>query len=157
MKIRKGFVSNSSSTAFIITNLTDEEKTLVDFVGETPWLIKNYMEGYSIEENDGYSQGLLMVSAEENNITFKPHEERLCHFGDEDGTLIGRVYDYMLRGEDISECAKLLTQVNEEEDKEKAAEIGREWMAAMGDPEKEDKFTGVDSPSFKVRFHSWLR
>lgn len=157
MKIRKGFVSNSSSTAFIITNLTDEEKTLVDFVAETPWLIKDYMEGYSIDENDGYSQGLLMVSAEENNIIFKPHEEKFCRFGDEDGTLIGRVYDYMLRGEDVSECAKLLTQVNDEEDTDKAAEIGEEWMAAMGDPEKEDKFTGVDSPSFKVRFHSWLR
>ena len=157
MKIRKGFVSNSSSTAFIITNLTDEEKTLIDFVTETPWLIKDYMKKYSVEENDGYSQGLLTVSAEENNIIFKPHEERLCHFGDEDGTLIGRVYDYILRGEDVSECAKLLTQVNEEEDPDKAAEIGRKWMADMGDPEKEDKFTGVDSPSFKVRFHSWLR
>ena len=157
MKIRKGFVSNSSSTAFIITNLTDEEKTLVDFVAETPWIIKDYMEGYSIEENDGYSQGHLMVSAEENNITFAPHEEKLCRFGDEDGTLIGRVYDYMLRGEDISECARLLDQVNEEEDKEKAAEIGKQWMAAMDDPEKDDKFTGVDSPSFKVRFSHWLR
>ena len=157
MKIRKGFVSNSSSTAFIITNLTNEEKTLVDFVTETPWLIKDYMEGYSIEENNGYSQGLLTVSAEENNITFKPHEEIICRFGDEDGTLIGRVYDYMLRGEDISECAKLLTRVNNEKDSDKAAEIGREWIAAMGDPEKEDKFTGVDSPSFKVRFHAWCR
>ena len=157
MKIRKGFVSNSSSTAFIITNLTDEEKTLVDFVAETPWIIKQYMEGYSIEDNDGISQGHLIVSAEENNITFAPHEEKLCRFGDEDGTLIGRVYDYMLRGEDTSECSRLLDQVNNEEDPAKAAEIGRQWMAAMGDPEKEDKFTGVDSPSFKVRFSHWLR
>ena len=157
MKIRKGFVSNSSSTAFIITNLTDEEKTLVDFVTETPHLIKDYTEGYSIKDNEGISQGHLMVSAEENNITFKPHEERLCLFGDEDGTLIGRVYDYMLRGKDTSECARLLDAVNNEEDKDKAAEIGKEWMAAMGDPEKEDEFTGVDSPSFKVRFSHWCR
>ena len=157
MKIRKGFVSNSSSTAFIITNLTDEEKTLVDFVTETPWLIEDYMRGYSIEQNEGCSQGHLMVSAEENNITFAPHEEKICVFGDEDGTLIGRVYDYMLRGEDVSECNKLLTQVNEEEDPDRAAEIGKLWMAAMHDPEKEDEFTGVDSPSFKVRFHHWNR
>lgn len=155
MKIRKGFVSNSSSTAFIITNLTDEEKTLVDFVAETPHLIEDYMKGYSIDENDGYSQGLLMVSAEENNITFKPHEEKFCRFGDEDGTLIGRVYDYMLRGKDVSECAKLLTQVNEEKDPDKAAALGRLWMASMEN--QEDEFTGVDSPSFKVRFHSWFR
>ena len=39
MKIRKGFVSNSSSTAFMITNLTNKEKTLVDFVEENPQLI----------------------------------------------------------------------------------------------------------------------
>ena len=157
MKIRKGFVSNSSSTAFIITNLTDEEKTLVDFVAETPWIIKDYMEGYSIKDNEGCSQGHLMVSAEENNITFAPYEEKICVFGDEQDTLIGRVYDYMLRGEDVSECARLLDQVNNEEDPEKAREIGKKWMAAMGDPEKEDEFTGVDSPSFKVRFSHWCR
>ena len=78
-------------------------------------------------------------------------------YGDEEDDVLGEVYDYMLRGEDVSGCAKLLTQVNNEEDKDKAAEIGRLWIEAMGDPEKEDKFTGVDSPSFKVRFSHWLR
>jgi len=157
MKIRKGFVSNSSSTAFIITNLTDEEKTLVDFVTETPWIIEEYKQRYGVEDDPMYSQGHLMVSAEENNITFAPNEEKICYFGDEQDTLIGAVYDYMLRGEDISECNKLLDAVNAEEDPEKAKQLGRQWMAAMGDPEKEDKFTGVDSPSFKVRFHEWCR
>lgn len=157
MKIRKGFVSNSSSTAFIITNLTDKEKTLVDFVAETPWIIQEYMDQYKIGEDEKISQGHLMVSAEENNITFGPHEEKICPFGDEDDTLIGAVYDYALRGRDVSESAQLLDQVNAEKDPQKAAELGKLWMAAMGDPEKEDKFTGVDSPSFKVRFHAWMR
>lgn len=114
MKIRKGFVSNSSSTAFMIINLTDEEKTLVDLVTETPQLIKQYKEQYPCEDDDRYSQGHLLISAEENNITFKPREEKVCIFGDEQDTLIGAVYDYILRD-------------------------------------------GVDSPSFKVRFHEWYR
>jgi len=157
MKIRKGFVSNSSSTAFIITNLTNEEKTLVDFVTETPWIIEEYKQRYRVEDDPSYSQGHLMVSAEENNITFAPNEEKICYFGDEQDTLIGAVYDYMLRGEDISECNKLLDAVNAEEDPDKAAELGKLWMASQGDPEKNDRFTGVDSPSFKVRFHEWCR
>jgi len=97
MKIRKGFISNSSATAFMITNLTDEEKTLIDLVTETPWLIKEYKEQYDCEDDDRYSQGHLLVSAEENNITFKPREAKVCIFGDEQDTLIGAVYDYILR------------------------------------------------------------
>ena len=156
MKIRKGFVSNSSSTAFIITNLTDEEKTIVDFVAETPWIIKEYIENYKIGYDEQITQGHLMVSAEENNITFAPNESKVCVFGDEQDTLIGMIYDYALRGRDISECSKLLDQALAEEDPAKAEELGKLWLASM-DPEKEDKFTGVDSPSFKVRFHEWCR
>ena len=155
MKIRKGFVSNSSSTAFIITNLTDEEKTIVDFVAETPWIIQKYIDTYDIRDDDSISQGHLMVSAEENNIIFSPNEEKICYFGDESGTLIGMVYDYMLRGEDISEANKLLNKLNEEKDPEKAAELSSKWHDSMN--KDEDNFTGVDSKSFKVRFHERCR
>ena len=157
MKIRNGFVSNSSSTAFMITNLTDQVKTLVDFVAETPWIIEEYIERYDIGPDEGISQGNLMISAEENNITFEPHESKVCYFGDEQGTLIGAVYDYMLRGEDISESAQLLDRVNSTTDPTEAQKLGQEWLASLGDPSQEDKFTGVDSLSFKVRFHAWCR
>jgi len=93
MKIRKGFISNSSSSSFIITNLTNEEKNLVDFVNETPLLIKDFNEQYDYK----YTQKELLKSAEENNIYFSPNEQKEVVFGDEQDTIIGRVYDYMLR------------------------------------------------------------
>lgn len=109
------------------------------------------------EKNEKISQGHLMVFAEENNITFKPHESKSCTFGDDDGTLIGRVYDYMLRGEDkgLRKQNQLSDQLCEATDPDKIKKIGKEWMESLSDHEED--LTGVDSPSFKVRFHEWNR
>ena len=41
MKIRNGFVSNSSTSSFIITNTSQEEKTLLDFVKEIEFIYVN--------------------------------------------------------------------------------------------------------------------
>jgi hypothetical protein len=49
MKARFDFVTNSSSTAYMITNKTNHKKTLVDFVKENPELK---------DENKGTGQGL---------------------------------------------------------------------------------------------------
>lgn len=98
MKIRLSFVSNSSSCSFIIKNLSNEEKTLVDFVKENPQIIEKFRERFDwYKEKDGYTQKELVKSAENNNEAFKPGEKKECVFGDEDGTLIGHVFDYMLR------------------------------------------------------------
>ena len=103
MKTKLDFVTNSSSTAFIITNISNNKKTLVDFVKENPQLIEQFKDVYVSEkwytekERSEYNQEALIKSAKENNMTFKPDKSEYCVFGDEDGTFIGRIFDYILR------------------------------------------------------------
>lgn len=98
MKIRKGFVTNSSSTSFIIENTSGRKKTLVDFVKENPQLIDEFKSEYEwYAKDERFTQENLIKSAEEENIIFSPHETKECVFGDEQGTLIGHVFDYILR------------------------------------------------------------
>ena len=99
MKIRNGFVSNSSACSFFITNLSTDEKTLVDFVKENYWLV----EQFNNEFNYDYSYDEVINSAEDRNITFLPDEKVQCIFGDEDGDAVGHIFDYILRDGFIDE------------------------------------------------------
>ena len=57
MKIRQGFVSNSSSTSFMITNKSNEKKTLVDFVKETPHIIEEFKKAFDwYADDDQFTQ-----------------------------------------------------------------------------------------------------
>lgn len=103
MKIRNGFVSNSSSTAFIITNTSDVTKTLVDFVEENPQLVERFCEIY--DWND-FTQEQMIKSAKENDQEFHPDMPVCCIFGDRDGTVVGHVFDYILRDGGKSENFK---------------------------------------------------
>lgn len=98
MKLRQGFVSNSSSTSFIITNKSNTTKDLVAFVQENPHIIEDYKTEYSWHgDEDWATQHELVMSALEENIMWQPGESKEVIFGDEQGTVIGRVFDYMLR------------------------------------------------------------
>ena len=97
MKIKWDFVTNSSSTAYIITNKTNKKLHLLDFAMETVHLVKQFKDQYMYEGDTRFEVGPFLESATKNDIVFLPKEEKRCVFGDEQGTIVGHVYDYMLR------------------------------------------------------------
>lgn len=101
MKKREGFISNSSSTSFIIRNKSNKDLSLVDFVNENPQLIEEWRDNYGSSDPDftynQETQEQLLESAELNNFDFPANSSSNYIFGDEDGTLIGKVFDYILR------------------------------------------------------------
>ena len=110
MKIRTGFVSNSSSTAFIITNITNKTKTLVDFVEENVHFVKDFVDEFSWYKEEKYAgrfTHIVMIECAKTRMgidnsnkvgyAWAPGESKECIFGDEQGDTIGQVYDYMLR------------------------------------------------------------
>ena len=124
MIIRDGFVSNSSSTSFIIENKTKERLHLCEFIKENSHLIKEFEKEYSpiIGEEFWKSHkderlhlknledviNLMCQEAKEmeesRGMSWSPKKtkalapgENSVQFGDEQGTLLGEIYDYILR------------------------------------------------------------
>jgi hypothetical protein len=92
MKTRTGFVSNSSSTSFIITNKTNQPINLVEFVIENKHLIDEFNKSFT----EHHSFKKVTDSARQRHLVLPPGENE-CIFGDADGDLIGKIYDYILR------------------------------------------------------------
>jgi len=78
MKIRNGFVSNSSSSSFIITNKSNSILSLVDFVKENPQLVQEWNDYYDYDN----TQDELIKSANENDIEFPANSSEEYIFGD---------------------------------------------------------------------------
>ena len=101
MKTRNSFVSNSSSTLFMIKNTSNEIKTLLNFVEETLWLADNHFNTYSSIYSDSKSlKNEMLICALDRQLDkekFNPNEEKSIRFGDEDGDVLGEIFDYQLR------------------------------------------------------------
>lgn len=124
MKLRLGFVSNSSSSSFIIENKTKSRLKLGDFIRENSQLIDEFKEYETFNIPGEFFQGhsgktfniktiedainIMVVESKEmesnkqishngqRNRGLEPGENFII-FGDEQGTLLGEIYDYTLR------------------------------------------------------------
>ena len=92
MKGRSDFVTNSSSTAYIIFNKTAKKKTLAELVNEIGPVVMRTILEYFPETTLEH----LLISSNQDKRVFYPGETYVS-FGAEEGTPVGRALDYALR------------------------------------------------------------
>lgn len=97
------FVSNSSSTSFTVTNLTDKPKTIFDFAKELHFMVDAFNASY---HHDFEKDSFLNAAINYKEYQWAPHQSLYVTFGDEDGNYMGVVFDYMLRAGGKTESFK---------------------------------------------------
>lgn len=96
-------MSNSSSCSFTIVNKTKENKSILDFAKEVTFLLDEFKNTYDWNKDDPrYSEESFLRSAANDDRVLVPGKN-VVTFGDEDRTVHGTVFDYMLRDKDSSD------------------------------------------------------
>lgn len=104
MKTREGFVSNSSATSFIIKSRSNTKKTLLDFATENIHLLHAFNAEYGYDFTE--KEFLRSAANDYPDIEWRAYQEHECVFGDTQDTVVGLVFDYILRDGGRSENFK---------------------------------------------------
>jgi hypothetical protein len=101
MKVRTGFVSNSSSCSFLIINKSDEDLHISELIRENPQILEEWFQEYSAlgEDSSEWDNEKFMEDARIHypDDIIEARSSCTLRYGDEDGTMVGKVFDYILR------------------------------------------------------------
>lgn len=96
MRCKDDFITNSSSTAYMVKNLSKTDNLTAKSFIDSIWPhIQNEMKRHGYK----YTKEELVKSLKEDYEYFpiKPEEESIMSWGDNDDTIAGLVFDYVLR------------------------------------------------------------
>ena len=104
MKFRGGFISNSSSCNFIVSNKTNQDLDYSELVRDLRDIIDQYNRDYGLSPYTPFTEEQhknFIESAKSEKYTFKANSSIKVGFGDNHGefseTVISSAVDYMLR------------------------------------------------------------
>jgi hypothetical protein len=95
MKLRNGFVSNSSSSCFLVSNLWNDTQTLAAFIRENTQLVDQYNMEHKGTRH--YTHKEVVECAEAEHLDFGPAEDKVVAFGEQYNAL-GDVCRWMTDG-----------------------------------------------------------
>jgi hypothetical protein len=105
MKIRNGFVSNSSSSSFTITNKTGKDKTVGDLLRENIWSYREW------DYKDGENEEEVLVAADQLGI-IPANEKAEFSFTNEGGSLAEAFLRHYLEWGDAKESDSFKWSLN---------------------------------------------